>query len=221
MTTSLDNFETVCERLAERAYGILLESPRCHDWDHTLRVLANARALAAQEGADEQVVRCAALLHDIGRADEITSKGHMCHAETGAAQAKDILKEAGFTEPLFVSHVTACIRTHRYRTRNGEQPATLEAEIIYDADKLDALGAIGIGRAFHFAGRIGARVHNSRTEALDSEAYGLQDSAYREYLVKLSALPENMLTRTGKALAEDRAAFMKDFFDRLEKETET
>jgi uncharacterized protein len=91
---------------------------------------------------------------------------------------------------------------------------------VYDADKLDSLGAFGVARAFHFAGRIGACLHNTEQEALASESYSSQDSAYREYLVKLRGLPDHLLTGSARRFAADRAAFMRAFFDRLNEEQE-
>ena len=79
--------------------------------------------------------------------------------------------------------------------------------------------AYGIGRAFLFAGKCGARLHNTRDEALNSPAYSLQDTAYREYLVKLSKLPEVMQTVPGARIAVERAKFMSEFFSRLDEET--
>jgi len=108
------------------------------------------------------------------------------------------------------------VRRHRYRGRFA--PQTIEEKIIYDADKLDSLGCIGIGRAFHFAGRIGARLHNTEDEAVNSLAYSHEDSAYREYLVKLRHVPEKMLTQSGREMAKERAVRMHDFFDRLNQE---
>ena len=77
-----------------------------------------------------------------------------------------------------------------------------------------------MARAFHFAGRIGACLHNSEQEALASESYSSQDSAYREYLVKLRKLPDHLLTDSARRFAADRAAFMQAFFDRLNEEQE-
>ena len=94
-------------------------------------------------------------------------------------------------------------------------PETLAEKIVYDADKLDSTGAFGIARAFHFAGRIGACLHNTAEEAVNSSAYGKNDSAYREYLVKLRHLPGKMLTGSGRELAKERSAFMDEFFARL------
>ena len=105
------------------------------------------------------------------------------------------------------------MRRHRYRGK--DQPETLIDKLVYDADKLDSIGAVGIGRAFHFAGRVGARLHNPAEEALAGSEYGREDSAYREYLVKLRHVPERMLTASGRAAAEERSAFMHEFFHRL------
>ena len=194
----------------ERASG-------CHDFDHTLRVLANALRIAEKlPMADCRVVRMAALLHDVARPEEMAAKGRKCHAALGAELVVPLLREAGFDE-AFTAHVSAAVLTHRYRA--GRIPATLEAEIVYDADKLDSLGAVGIGRAFLFAGREHARLHNTAAEAVNSPAYSREDTAYREYLVKLRHLPGGMLTEPGKRIARSRARYMHAFFRRLNEET--
>jgi uncharacterized protein len=207
-------------RILEReARDILSRNPACHDWDHTTRVLNNARHIRRREpAADPDVVDVAALFHDVGRQAELADEGTTCHAERGAAMIGDILRRAGVRDDAFIAHVAACIRTHRYRRRTDETPATIEAKIIFDADKLDSLGAIGIGRAFHFAGRIGARVHNRAEEALAGRNYGREDSAYREFLVKLRHIPARLLTAEGRRLAAARHAFMEAFFARLDRE---
>ena len=189
----------------------------CHDFDHTRRVLANALLLAEElPGADCRIIRMAALLHDVARPEEMASKGKLCHAALGAELVIPLLREAGFGE-AFTGHVSAAVLTHRYRA--GRIPATLEAEIVYDADKLDSLGAVGIGRAFLFAGRVHARLHNTKAEAVNSPAYSREDTAYREYLVKLRHLPGGMLTEPGRRIAHSRARFMRAFFRRLNNET--
>ena len=103
--------------------------------------------------------------------------------------------------------------------KNG-RPASIEAKIVYDADKLDSMGAIGIGRAFHFAGRIGARVHNRQEEALNNDSYTIEDTAFREYLVKLRHLQKHLLTAEGRRIGEQRSRFMEVFFQRLLSEAE-
>ncbi|MFA6929752.1 MAG: HD domain-containing protein [Lentisphaeria bacterium] len=194
---------------------LLLSMPSCHDWDHTLRVRENARKLAVAEHADLLLVDYASLLHDIGRLQEFKDQGKTCHAALGALMAVQVLEELGVCNPTFVEQITACVRTHRYRGRTAEKPASLEAKVVFDADKLDSLGAIGLARSFHFAGRIGARVHNSEEEALNSKSYSREDSAYREFLVKLRHLPAAMLTQSGRKIAGIRAGLMQDFFQKL------
>ena len=116
---------------------------------------------------------------------------------------------------LFRSIVNA-VKRHRFR--RGEAPDTLEAKILYDADKLDSLGAVGLGRAFLFAGHCNARLHNTENEALSAPPYSREDTAYREYLVKLRFVPEKMFTAEGKKIAAEKLQFMQEFFSVLESE---
>jgi len=213
-------FQRLFPRLPETARGILEESEHGHGWDHTLRVWHNARHLAEVEEADRAVAEYAAILHDIGRPEETADRGATCHAAAGARRVPAILRGLGITDDAFIEHVTACVRSHRYRGRQRNPPVSLEAKIVYDADKLDSIGAIGIGRAFHFAGHIGARVHNTREEAEGSPAYSRNDSAYREFLVKLRNVHDSMLTGEGKRMAEERHRFMVEFFNRLAREAD-
>lgn len=206
-------------RLRETVRRLLAAGPECHGWDHTLRVLRSARRLAAREHADAWIVEYAALLHDVGRAAELRDGGDTCHAQAGAARVPELLAGAGIRDAVFVRHVRECVLTHRYRTRTGLEPRSCEAKVVFDADKLDALGAIGVGRAFHFAGRIGARVHNSAEEASAAPDYSADDTAWREYLVKLRHLPDVMKTVSGRRIAGARLAFMAAFFERLDGET--
>lgn len=207
-------------KVEEKARNLLAACPACHDWDHTLRVRRNAMLLARCEGADLVVVDIAALLHDIGRPQELADHGKTDHAEVGAAMIPALLDELGVKDEMLIRHVAACVLTHRYRTRAPERyPESLEAKCVFDADKLDSMGAIGVARSLHFAGRIGARVHNTAEEALGSDNYSREDSAYREYLVKLRFLKDRMLTENGKRLALERHAFMTAFFDELNRET--
>ena len=203
-------------QLLDRAKQILESVPACHDWDHTLRVLANARHLADAEGADAAVVAFAAVLHDIGRPEELADNGKTCHAQLGEERTRDVLRELGVSDSAFVEQVAHCVRAHRYRRRrDSEPPATLEARVVFDADKLDCIGAVGIGRSFHFAGRTGARLHNTESEATGSESYSREDTAYREFLVKLRGIHERMLTAEGRRIASARHQFMVAFFGRL------
>ena len=204
------------DKLVVKVRKLLKKSPRCHDWDHTRRVLSNARRLAAMEKkCDARIVELAALLHDVARGDEMAIKGKICHAQRGAELTAAILKKEGFTKKT-IARVTACVARHRYRGANP--PQTIEEKVVYDADKLDSIGAIGLARAFHFAGHIGARVHNTKEEALGSASYSVEDTAYREFLVKQCKVPSRLKTAAGKKLAKDAVSFMRNFFKRLDKE---
>jgi len=188
-----------------------------HGFDHVERVLALALRLGLETGADLRVLALAALLHDVGREEEDRSGGATCHAAAGAALAREILRRRGADERC-VRRVADCVRGHRFR--GGAPPVSLEARLLFDADKLDSLGAAGIGRAFLFAGEIGARLHNSPAAARRAKDYGPGDTAHREWLVKLRHIPGRMTTPAGRRLAVDRAAFAAAFFERLAEEVE-
>ncbi len=212
MSDKRENFR----KLRKKVEDIFRNAPGCHDIEHTLRVLHNARLIAKSEKiSDIAVVEAAALLHDIARPEEFDSGGKICHAIRGAEKSVKVLIECGFRDPDFIKKVSECVRKHRFRLRGPNKPDSIEEKIIYDADKLDSIGAVGVGRAFHFAGRLGAKLHNSKAVALSSPSYGNEDSAYREYLVKLRKVRKRMQTRAGAALAERRHKFMRRFFEEL------
>ncbi len=209
--------EEVFTAISDYVRQHLSAAPGCHDFDHTMRVLKNSlRLQEIEQAGDLDVIRLAALLHDIARPEEMESAGKICHAEAGAEITGDILRRFGVTSPSLIHHVTEAVRRHRYRGKSA--PRTIEEKIIYDADKLDSLGYVGIGRAFHFAGQIGARLHNTESEAVGSPAYSHEDSAYREYLVKLRHVPDKMLTNAGRELAVELAERMHLFFVQLNQE---
>lgn len=187
-----------------------------HDIAHTVRVVKNCRRLCEQiPHADSDIVILAAWLHDVARPLESQSNGQIDHAAKGSEIAAEFLLDSKLDHAI-VQRVARCIAEHRFRS--GIQPSSIEAEILYDADKLDSLGAVGIARAMFFAARCGASLHNSREEALQSQPYSCGDTAYREYLVKLSKLPERLFTEPARIIARERAAFMKSFFDQLNSE---
>ena len=187
-----------------------------HGWDHSERVWRLCEHIGTREGADLQVLELAAFLHDIGRGAEKTSGGGVCHAREGADQAREILQTHSFDQDM-TENVIHCIETHRFR-RNNIRPHSLEARVLFDADKLDSLGAVGVGRAFLFAGEVGARLHNPEMDIAKTRAYSREDTAFREFSVKLKKIKDCMLTETGRKMAEKRHDFMVDFFERLNRE---
>ena len=183
-----------------------------HDWDHTMRVYRLGLRIAEIEGADLNVVRVAALLHDIGRAQQDVSNGKVCHAGQGARMAREIIHDL----PLNIDqkeNIVHCIRTHRFR--GNHNPETLEARVLFDADKLDSIGAVGVARAYLFAGEIGARLHSPEVDVENSKPYTENDTGYREYRLKLRKIRMRMLTETGKKMADERHKFMEMFFERF------
>ncbi|OGD12202.1 MAG: phosphohydrolase [Candidatus Aminicenantes bacterium RBG_16_66_30] len=204
-------------RVREEAGAFFRSARGSHDWDHTERVRRLALRIGRKERADLGVLELAALLHDIGREEEDRSHGRICHGRSGAALAKTILENRG-CEPATVRAVVHAIRTHRFR--KGGAPRTLEAQVLFDADKLDSIGAVGVGRAFLFAGEIGARLHDKEIDVRKTKPYTRDDTAYREYLVKLGRVRDRMTTREGRRIAAERHRYMAAFFDRLNKETD-
>lgn len=188
-----------------------------HGLDHTLNVYHNALRLAKAEGADEVIVGAAALLHDIGRREEHEAKGKISHAMIGAEKARKILADLG-SELEFIERVCLCVLRHSHR-HGDDDPQSLEEKVVYDADKLDAIGAVGIGRAFMWAGKVGARLHNPNSVFSSDDEYGPEDTAYREYELKLKHVKDRMLTAEGKRLAMRRHQFMAEFFDEINQET--
>lgn len=187
-----------------------------HDFDHVRRVHALAMRIARAEGADPEIVSAAALLHDIARVE--ADRLGLCHAEMGAEQAKEILKGQ---PPEKVEAVAEAIASHRFR--NAAEPSSLEAKVLYDADKLDAIGAIGIARAYAIAGRLGQRLWSplSMGADLDANADDIYNSGHtpvKEFQVKLGRLRDTLYTETARAIAEERHRYMTAFFQRLEQE---
>ncbi len=201
--------------LIERARSLYADSDTAHDFDHVLRVLVLVRRIGPAEGADMRILEVATLLHDIGRADEAHSGAD--HALVGAERARSLVRSWGYTERE-AEAIATVIAAHRFR--GDQRPATIEAQVLYDADKLDAIGAIGVGRAFAYAGRTGQRLWSP--VPADARAVQRVDPAQHspsiEFAVKLSRLADSLYTATARAIARERHAFMAAFFERLDRE---
>ena len=189
-----------------------------HDFDHILRVLALVARIGEAEGADRGVLRVATLLHDWGRV-EADSKS-LDHAAEAAARARDLLLARGEGAD-WIEAVTHAIAAHRFRS--GPEPRTLEAKVLFDADKLDAIGAIGIARVFAYSGAHSQRLWAPR-DTIDLARWQesgddpTEHTAVHEFVVKLSRIKTRLYTETGRVIAEDRHRFMVDFFQRLDAE---
>lgn len=196
-----------------------------HGFDHIVRVYRIAEQLAASEGADLSIVRAAALLHDAQGAGSFAENEkedkRKQHQLSSAEFTRHVLLAEGWSEEC-IAAVQHCIRAHRFRD-DSEKPATLEAKVLYDADKLDAIGAIGVARAIAYAVIADqpiyappstAFIYSGKTEP------GEAHSAYHEYVYKLSKIKERIYTKSGKTLAQGRHQAMAEYFQRLQSEWE-
>ncbi len=176
---------------------------------------------------DLEILEPAALLHDIARIKEDNdNSGKTDHAVLGSEMSKIILKKLNYPEYKII-HICECIRSHRYRT--GHKPETIEAKILFDADKCDTLGAIGIARSFVWVGRNNAKIYNNvdLEEYIQSNLGGnrsgrIQDktkhSPQIELQTKLQFLSEKLYTKQAKELCKERLVYYKKFLERLEME---
>jgi len=196
----------------ERAKKKIRDARGSHDWEHTLRVIRLCEHIGPIEKADMTVLLIAASLHDIGRCQQDKSNGQICHAEIGAEMAQTIIGDLRLSEKK-KSNIIGCIRTHRFR--GNHTPETIEAKVLFDADKLDSIGAVGIARAYLFAGELGARLHNPENNIQNTKSYSRDDTGFREFKVKLCKVKDRILTREGCKMAENRHDFMVAFFKRF------
>lgn len=206
----LENVRKIAKQYFDGARG-------SHDWEHTLRVFRLCRRLGSKEGVDMDVLLVAAYLHDIGRDFQDASNGAVCHAQKGDQMAHAIVAALPLAEKQ-KENIVHCVRSHRFR--DNYAPQTIEAKVLFDADKLDAIGAVGVARAFLFAGEVGARLHSPKINVEEAAPYSKDDTGYREYRVKLSKIRDRILTKSGRKLADERHDFMEQFFKRFIKEYE-
>ena len=196
-----------------------------HGFDHVLRVLELAERLGRELGADLEVLRAAALIHDAaGAAPEATAgegqaaapaTGRATHELDSADLARSVLQAEGWPAER-IDAVTACIRAHRFRS--AEAPSTLEAQVLFDADKLDVLGAFGVARTLGYAQQAGQPFFAEPSAGFletGALAPGEPHSAYHEYLFKLRHVSGRLHTEPARRLAERRHAVMKAFFEQL------
>jgi uncharacterized protein len=176
-----------------------------HDPWHAFRVRDLAIRIAQAIGADAEVVHVAALLHDIGH-----GLGREDHAMRGASVAADLLSGCGFPAGK-ISAVTSCIEQHHWLPgRAGDpQSPTLEYQAFADADRLDAVGAIGIARAFAFGGAHGRPIWEPESKAAVNGPYGV--SSIHHFHDKLLRLHGDMYTAPGRRVAARRVAVMEEF----------
>ena len=199
-------------------YMLLKMSDSAHDRLHVYRVLYLALDIASREpGADMDVLIAAALLHDIGRAAQLLDL-NLDHAEIGAAEAYEFLNTHGWEEKS-AAHVRDCISTHRYR--HNKQPATIEAKILFDADKLDVSGAMGIARTLLYVGQIDEPLYNIRNGELVTDGAHVEAQAFlEEYNFKLRNIYGAFHTARAAEIADSRRPAAEAFYDAFVREIE-
>lgn len=183
-----------------------------HDWFHTCRVWKMARKIAEQEPSDRLVVELAALLHDI--ADSKFTDGD---EEAGPRKAALFLRERGVSAET-VDHVVNIIHNISFKGGNYQQDFhSPELDIVQDADRLDAIGAIGIARTFNYGGFKNREIYNPEVkpdENMTKEEYKKSTApTINHFYEKLLLLKDRMNTKTGKAVAEKRHRFMEQFLE--------
>jgi uncharacterized protein len=212
-TDQTDHNEVV-RRTAGHVRRTLEGEPSGHDWWHVYRVWKNAQGLAREEGADSFVVELAALLHDLS--DRKLNGGDVT---LGPKVAREWLAVQG-VDTETVDHVGEIIADLSFKGAGVPTPMrTLEGKVVQDADRLDALGAVGIARCFAYGGHKGHRLHDpeQRPEMHQSAEsyYANQGTAINHFYEKLLLLAERMNTEAGRRIAQGRHAFLEEFLARF------
>ena len=189
-----------------------------HDRQHVYRVLYIALDIAAvEDDINDDILIAACLLHDIGRQRQFDDPV-LCHAMEGGRMAYDYLTGSGWREQDAL-HVRRCIETHRFRA--GRPPASPEAKILFDADKVDVAGAMGIARTLLYNGIEGEPLYsvNADGQPMDGSEDG-PDSFLYEYKYKLEGLYDRFYTRRGTEIAAGRREAARRFYEDLLQEAQ-
>lgn len=190
-----------------------------HDWFHIERVFKNAVLIAYEEDCDVTVVKLGALLHDIA-----DSKFHDGDEEIGPKTVRKFLESENVSEEI-IEHVVQIIKNISFKGGNFEKTfSSKELEVVQDADRLDALGAIGIARTFNYGGFKNRAIYNPSIAPklnMSKEEYKKSDSpTLNHFYEKLLLLKDKMNTETGKKLAQERHRFMEIFLSQFYAEWE-
>jgi uncharacterized protein len=203
------------DRIKKRVKKVLEGRDPAHDFQHIMRVYKNAELIGKKENADLEVLLLAVLLHDLvvyPKGSAKTSKS----ADDSADLAEKWLQRYGYPKDK-IDKISYCIRTHSYSKRLV--PATLEGKILQDADRLDALGAIGIARTFSVGGSEKRSFYNPDDPCWKSgRELNDRDWTLDHFQTKLLKLKKSMHTKTARKMAQERARFMELFIKQLQKE---
>jgi uncharacterized protein len=199
----------------EQARKWYADADPVHDFEHVMRVYRMAERLAKEEGADLDTVHAAALLHD-AEGSAPGSETRKSHHHQSADFARQVLAAEGWPEER-IAAVQHCIRAHRFRS-DGETPQTIEAKVLFDADKLDVLGAIGAARTIAYAALNHQPFYaepSQRFQERGEKEPGEPHSSYHEYLFKLRKIKDRLFTPAARTIATERDTYLENFFIRL------
>ena len=205
---------TLVERVAAHIKAKFSDEGSGHDWSHIDRVWTLARRLASEEGADRQVVELGALVHDIA-----DWKFHDGDDSAGPRAAQALLEREG-APPALIEPVVDIVATLSFKGAGVRtEMSTLEGRCVQDADRLDAIGAIGIARCFAYGGHAGRLIYDPQVPPVmhaTAQAYkAARGTSLNHFYEKLLLLKDRMNTAGGRRLAEERHAYMKDFVARF------
>ena len=186
-----------------------------HDREHVYRVLYTALELAGgEENGNYDVLIAACLLHDVGRQEQFADPA-LCHAQVGGEKAYSFLVEKGF-DADFARHVKDCIVSHRFRKSNP--PESIEAKLLFDADKLDVTGAIGVARTLMYSGQNLRPLYSVNRDGICDGTDDPEDSFFREYKFKLEKIYDRFYTVRGREEALGRKAAAVSYYENLLRE---
>jgi Predicted HD superfamily hydrolase len=190
-----------------------------HDKEHINRVLYNALAIAqTEDNVDYDVLIASCLLHDIGRKEQFENPA-LCHASVGSEKAYQFLIDNGF-DKTYAGQVRHCILTHRFR--KSSPPESLEAKILFDADKLDVSGAMGIARSLIYKGIVSEPLYTLLPDGTVSTGeHDTVPSFFHEYKYKLENLYSHFYTTKGAEMAQERQKIAVDFYQCLYQEADS
>lgn len=217
MTGSSVKRAEVIATTADYVRELLARDTSGHDWWHIERVRQLALRIGREEGADLFVVELAALLHDVA-----DWKFHDGDETVGPRRARQRLSGLG-VDAETIDHVCGIIAGVSFKGAGVPTPmSTLEGRVVQDADRLDALGAIGIARTFAYGGHVGQAMHDPDVPPEQHESFAAykrsRGTTINHFHEKLLLLKERMSTQSGRALAEERHAFIEQFLERFERE---
>jgi uncharacterized protein len=213
------NTEFIIEKTVEKVKATLTDAEGGHDWWHIYRVWKTAMHIAAHEQVDKFVVSLGALLHDIA-----DSKFHNGDETIGPRLAREWLQSLQVEEPV-IAHVENIIAHISFKGGNHARAFhSKELDVVQDADRLDALGAIGIARAFNYGGFKNRALHDPSIQpnlAMSKEEYkNSKAPTINHFYEKLLLLKDRMNTETGRQLAAERHLFMENYLNQFYKEWE-